>query len=98
MKAKLLHSEKDQLDDGSVLELVLWKLPKKTRDRPHGYKYRLYFGNSEGECLVRYDNETGKGDHKHIGNKEISYTFLDKDTLFKDFYHDVICYREIKEV
>lgn len=94
MKAKLLCREKNQLEDGSILELVLWELPVKTKERPHAYKYRLYFGDSKGNCLVRYDNESGKGDHKHIKNKEIAYQFVDRDTLFEDFYRDVLQCRE----
>jgi len=98
MKAKLLFKEKNLLEDGYIVELVLWELPEKTHDRPHGYKYRLYFGDSEGNCLVRYDNESGKGDHKHISDKEIAYEFVDRDKLIEDFYHDVIRCRENKEV
>lgn len=98
MKAKLIFKEKNLLEDGYIVELVLWELPEKTKDRPHGFKYRLYFGDSEGNCLVRYDNESGKGDHKHIGEKEIMYEFVDRDTLINDFYLDVIYYRKNKEV
>ena len=94
MKAKLIAKEKMLLKDGYILELVVWQLPLKTKDRPHGYKYRLYFGNSKGECLVRYDNETGKGDHKHINNKEIAYKFVNKNKLFKDFYRDITLFLE----
>ena len=96
MKAKLLYREKNQLEDGSILELVLWELPAKTKDRPHALKYRLYFGDSKGNCLVRYDNESGKGDHKHIKNKEVAYQFVDRDTLFEDFYRDVLECRKKK--
>ena len=56
-------------DDGYIIEMVIWKLPEKTEDRPHGLKYRLFFGNPKGRCIVRNDNERGKGDHKHLGSK-----------------------------
>ena len=94
MKAKLVFKEKILLDDGFIVELVLWQLPVITKDRPHGYKYRLYFGDSDGNCLVRYDNESGKGDHKHLGKEEMTYKFVDRDKLIKDFYHDVTKYRK----
>lgn len=93
MKAKLLFKEKHELENNLILELVLWELPIKTKERPHGYKYRLYFGNSS-VCFVRYDNELGKGDHKHIGDKELPYKFVDKYKLIKDFYHDVMKFIE----
>jgi hypothetical protein len=92
MKAKLLLKEKNIFDDGSVLETVIWLLPQITPERAHGLKYRLYFGDSEGNCLVRYDNERGKGDHKHMGTQEFPYQFLDSATLVNDFYHDVQMY------
>jgi hypothetical protein len=38
MKAKLIFKEKNLLEDGYIVELVLWELPEKTKDRPHGYK------------------------------------------------------------
>lgn len=88
-KAKLVAKDRIEFANGFIAEFVIWELPHKTPDRPHGYKYRLYYGDSEGNCLVRYDNEVGKGDHKHIGNKELSYQFVDIDTLFNDFEHDI---------
>lgn len=94
MKAKLLYREKNLLGDGCILELVLWELPEKTSERPYGFKYRLYFGDSEGNCLVRYDNEAGKGDHKHIKGIESAYNFTDKDTLIADFYKDILSFRK----
>jgi hypothetical protein len=29
----------------------------------------------KGVCVVRYDNEVGKGDHRHIDGKEGTYSF-----------------------
>ncbi len=76
------------LSDGTLIEGVIWALPRPSPDRPHGYKYRLYCGR-EGQCLVRYDNETGKGDHVHYGGKERSYRFVSLTRLVADFYRDV---------
>ena len=58
-------------------------------DRPHGLKYRLYFGLDDGTCLVRFDNETGKGDHKHIASQEEKYQFIDVETLVADFLAEI---------
>lgn len=85
MKAKLIYQEKYICADGSVREMVLWQLPVKTPDRPHGLKYRLYYGSSDGTCILRYDNESGKGDHRHIRNREEPYLFHDVETLVADF-------------
>jgi hypothetical protein len=55
--------------------------------RPHGLKYRLYCGRGN-RCLVRCDNETGKGDHRHYGDREESYRFESLEKLLEDFRED----------
>ena len=86
--ATLLLHEKVILADGGIVELVIWRLPRSTPDRPHGLKYRLYFGR-DGKCLVRYDNETGKGDHRHIRGREEAYRFVSVAKLRRDFESDI---------
>lgn len=56
--------------------------------RPHALKYRLFFGRA-GRCLVRYDNESGKGDHRHIRGKEMPYRFVSLARLRRDFESDM---------
>jgi hypothetical protein len=51
-------------------------------------KYRLALV-IEGLCVLRYDNEPGKGDHKHVGDKEGEYIFTTAETLLDDFWKDV---------
>jgi len=89
MKAKLIYHEKFIYADGAIREMVLWQLPNKTSDRPHGLKYRLYYGLSDGTCMVHYDNESGKGNHRHIKGKEKSYPFKDVETLVADFLAEI---------
>jgi hypothetical protein len=89
MTAKLLYREKYMYTDGAIREMVLWQLPRKTPDRPHGLKYRLFYGLGDGTSLVRFDNESGKGDHKHIGSQEESYRFGHVETLVADFLAEV---------
>lgn len=80
--------EKVVLADGAIMELVIWRLPRATPDRPHGLKYRLYFGRA-GQCLVRYDNESGKGDHRHIKERVEPYRFISVARLRQDFEADI---------
>lgn len=87
-KATLLLHEKVVLQDEAVIEIVLWRLPQPTPDRPHGLKYRLYYGR-HGVCLVRYDNETGKGDHRHVNGREMPYQFESVGKLRRDFERDM---------
>ena len=89
MKAELIYQEKYIYVDGAVREMVLWQLPEKTSDKPHGLKYRLYYGLKDGTCLVRYDNESGKGDHKHILGREQPFQFKDVETLVADFLEEI---------
>jgi len=67
---------------------VIWQLPVKSKDRPHGLKYRLWCGRV-GSTVVRYDNETGKGDHRHYGDQETPYAFQSVERLIADFADDV---------
>ena len=81
--------QKVVLRSGAVVEMVAWELPKALVDRPHRIKYRLYCGK-DGKCLVRYDNETGKGDHVHYGEREATYKFRAWEALLADFLSDVV--------
>ena len=93
-KARLIYRAKLVYPDGAIREMVLWRLPAKTPDRPHGLKYRLYYGDAQGRCLVRYDNESGKGDHRHVGDREEPYRFSTVEQLIEDFQRDIDRCRE----
>jgi len=67
--------------------MVIWALPSASAERPQGIKYRLFCGRP-GECLVRLDNETGKGDHWHYGDRESFYHVQSVDRLLADFRRD----------
>ncbi len=88
MKAIRLFHDKMSLPDGSIVEMSIWRLPMTDPERPHGLKYRLFFGR-EGERFVGYDNERGKGDHKHIEGRELRYRFTSVEQLIADFLTDV---------
>ncbi len=66
----------------------MWQVPQPVRGSAHGYKYALAYVVAE-VCVLRYDNEAGKGDHKHIGNTESPYRFTTPDQLLADFWQDV---------
>ena len=68
--------------------MVVWELSKPLSASKHNYKYRLYFGRA-GQCLVRYDNEQGKGDHVHYPECEIPYQFISLAKLVADFEGDI---------
>lgn len=88
MKAERIFYDKAVLPDGSIVEMVIWKLPDANAERPHGLKYRLFYGR-DGERIVGYDNERGKGDHRHVEGKEHRYRFVSAEKLVADFLADV---------
>jgi Family of unknown function (DUF6516) len=88
MKAMLLAKAKEVRDDGSIVEIVVWQLPEPLPPSTHGYKYRLYYGIG-GVTRVRFDNERGKGDHRHINEREEVYVFTTLEKLLEDFQRDV---------
>jgi hypothetical protein len=88
MKVSLVLRERFDLADDAFVEIAIWSLPRKLSGSAHRFKYRLAL-MFEGTCVLRYDNEAGKGDHKHIGKRESSYAFSDIETLQVDFWTDV---------
>jgi hypothetical protein len=43
----------------------------------------------DGVCVLRYDNEAGKGDHRHVRDEEHDDRFKSADQLLADFWKDV---------
>ena len=74
--------------DGSFAEYVVWQLPRPLPPSKHGFKYRLAYVENN-QCVVRYDNEAGKGDHRHFGVEQDHYEFLNPRQLISDFEHDI---------
>lgn len=87
MRAVLFMREQLDLADDIFAQLVIWSLPRKLPGSDHRFKYRLALMAS-GVCVLRYDNESGKGDHKHFGKRELPYVFSDIESLLVDFWTD----------
>ena len=87
MRAKLMLNERHILSENTFVEMVVWLLPSRISKSQHSFKYRLTLV-VEGNCVLRYDSEPGKGDHKHIGEDEIPYVFTTPQALLKDFWND----------
>lgn len=89
MRAELLLRERIAIiPERSFVELVVWSVPKPVRESGHSFKNRLALV-VDGVCVLRYDNEAGKGDHKHIGREEVPYRFTSPEALLADFWADV---------
>ena len=88
MPAKLVYRDKYVYSDGAIREMLIWRLPEQDTERPHGLKYRLFYGYP-GQALVRYDNERGKGDYRHYADRQESYVFVSVEQLVADFRADI---------
>ena len=89
-KAILILNSKTILEDGRLIQRKIWQLASPDSSHKHGFKYSLYCGNS-GVTIVRYDNESGKGDHKHVGKAEVEIVYLYKSLqqLLIEFVSDI---------
>jgi hypothetical protein len=88
MKAWLIRRSKSVLSDGTIVEMAIWRIPRPVSGCAHPYKYRLFYGR-DGVRIVGYDNERGKGDHRHLGGREQPYRFTTVEALVEDFLAEV---------
>lgn len=88
MKAKLLLKRRFVFSEIAFAEIVIWQLASSVEGSQHPYKYRLAYVVNQ-ICVVRYDNELGKGNHVHINNQELPYDFISTDRLIDDFFAQI---------
>ena len=70
------------------MEMVLSRVPSPVTPSSHDLKYSLFYGRP-GVREVGYDNERGKGDHRHFQGVETPYRFAGVERLVADFWSDV---------
>ena len=88
MKARLAFHDKQVLPDGSIVEMKIWEVSESVPGSKHRLKYSLFYGRP-GQRLIGYDNERGRGDHRHVEGKQLPYTFTTPEQLIEDFLADV---------
>ena len=93
MTAELMMDERHVLAENAFVEIVIWRLPRAARGSVHRFKYRLALVE-KGVCVLRYDNEVGKGDHRHDGDEEQPYRFTTPEALLAAFWSDVEARRQ----
>ena len=86
MKAELLMRERRVLAAGFG-EVVVWRVPAPLGGSIHDFKYRLAY-IIDGVCVLRFDNEAGKGDHRHTPKRELPYAFESPEKLVEDFLRE----------
>jgi len=75
-------------EDGHILQIRIWRVPEPVPPSQHGFKYLCFYGRP-GAHVVLYDNERGKGDHRHYGELKEPYRFRGIEALMSDFLADV---------
>ncbi len=88
MEAALLVRRRVVVAEDAFVEVVIWELPAPVPPSTHAFKYRLAYVVG-GRCVLRYDNERGKGDHRHTETMEQDYEFSTPDRLMADFRVDI---------
>jgi hypothetical protein len=88
MKAAALIRRRLVLAVNAFVEIAVWRVPQPVPPSTHFFKYRLAYV-VDGECVLRYDNERGQGDHRHVGAETSPYTFTTPDQLMNDFSADI---------
>jgi hypothetical protein len=88
MAAALLIRERVVYADASVAEIVIWRVPRPVPPSAHRFKYRLAY-IVERKRVLGYDNERGKGDHRHVGGHEERFVFVSIDDLLARFVSEV---------
>ena len=91
MRAKLVMRERRVLEAGFI-EVIVCRLPQALSGSTHGIKYRLAYVVAS-QCVLRYDNEAGKGDHRHVGEKETPCVFVSIDQMLDDFSAGVAAWK-----
>jgi hypothetical protein len=87
MDAALLVRRRVIVATDAFAEIVVWRVPEPVPPSTHEFKYRLTYVVA-GECVLRFDNERGKGDPRHFAGIESKYEFSDVDQLLSDFNAD----------
>lgn len=88
MPAVELMNRRIQIADNAFASIRILKVEPAILGSQHQYKYSLAY-IVDNICVMRYDNERGKGDHKHIGDREYPVKFTTIKNLIASFQEDI---------
>jgi hypothetical protein len=78
---------RDVIGRGRYLQEVRISAFPPNPELPAGIRYSLCLVDLEnGAIVLLYDVHRGKSHHRHLRGEEISYNFVDEDTLLDDFF------------
>jgi len=85
--SELIFHEKRILSEKELVEMKIWRVPK-SEDFPDRVKYSFVYVKNK-ERILGYDNERGKGHHRHYKNEETKIDFKDPETLLNQFKEEI---------
>ena len=88
MKGTRIFYDRAEFPDGAIVEMTIWRVATMVLGSRHSFKYSLFYGR-HGERIIGYDNERGKGDHRHTEGSEEPYDFSTVEILVADFLADI---------
>jgi hypothetical protein len=88
LPSQLIFQDRITLTDTEFVQLVIWLVEPAVRACAHHYNYRFAYVK-DGICRLRYDNEAGKGDHKHLDEKQQPINFTSPKALIRSFFDEV---------
>ncbi|MDW7712428.1 MAG: DUF6516 family protein [Deferrisomatales bacterium] len=89
MKAVALVRRRVVVAADAFVDVVIWQVPEPVLPSTHSFKYRFAYVVGS-QCVLRYDNERGKGDHRHTETAEEPYSFSTPERLMADFATDIL--------
>lgn len=84
VKATLIQSEKQLFESGAIRQVRIWLVPEPVPPATHRFKYSLVYV-VQGVRVIGFDNERGKGDHRHLHGVQMPYDFQGIAKLLADF-------------
>lgn len=88
MKATLLLRRRVVVAADAFVDVVIWQVAHPVPPSAHTFRYRLAYV-VRSRCVLLYDNERGKGDHRHVESVEAPYRFTTPEQLMADFEADL---------
>lgn len=88
VKAEPVRRRRIVFGEGRFADMVIWRVPRPLPGSAHAFKYRFAYVVND-VCVLRYDNEAGKGDHLHLGERELPYAFSTPEQLVDDFLAEI---------
>jgi len=85
MQAELILDDRYPQGDHAFVAVRVFRVPVQVASSTHDLKYSLAYV-VDGVCVLRFDNEAGKGDHFHRGKAEVPYAFTSLEQLLADFW------------